>query len=179
MPQEYVKIYTDGTAGYRDKAGILYGSDDQGGQNAFSFVKKRVTGIQSAVPTEIFRIAIPNGVFSALVRITATAICGAGGAIGEGESIAVTSVSPVVRIVRTAGLVAVRGITAGTNSIVTVAGGTALTLSWATDLSGGAAAENIVSVQADIGHGVGTGNNHIVVAIAELLNSNSNGVIIT
>lgn len=139
---------------------------------------KRVTGLADATATPIITVTVPNTAQSATVHVHFVGQLGAGGAIGAGECSA--NLEGDVVLARTAGLATVpAAITATATGSACVAGASTITLAYAvSSITGANTASQSFTINATITKGGGSSTSHVLLAYADVLNSQSTGVTI-
>lgn len=151
-----------------------------GGPATATTLIKYVTGIADATPTPIITVTVPNAQNSGLLSLTITAIEGAGGAVGAGESIVVGFSQSA--ITRTAGLATVAaGVSVTNNTIASVAGATLLTNPYVLAISsntGANSATQTFTINLTIAHASGASTNHTALVEAVLYNAIASGITI-
>lgn len=138
--------------------------------------RKATTAIADNVATTVCTITVPNAAHSAVIKLTALGVLGAGGAIGAGECNASNSYD--ITIVRTAGVAAVADISAayGVNAAA-VAGATTCTAVITVGAVGGAVGDpNTFAVQITIVKAAGSSDNHTALVRWEIVNQNATGI---
>lgn len=139
-------------------------------------ITKAVTAIADNVATTVLTITVPNAAHSAVIRVTACGVLGAGGAIGAGEANASNSYD--ITVVRTAGVNAVADISTawGVNAAAVAGAATCTAALTVAAVSGAVGATNTFPVQITIVKSGGASDNHTAFLTAEVLNQNATGV---
>lgn len=155
---------------------IIYMGASAGSGTATSSTKiiKKVTGIADNTATDVFTVTVPNANHAAVVKVT---FLSSNGSTDAFESSRVADGNVV--LARTTGANVVAAVSALTGAqIATVAAGATHTLAYdLSAISGAADASNSFTIRVTIDDSGNLGANQVV-AIAELLNSETTGVTI-
>lgn len=142
-------------------------------------ITKTVTGFTDTTAKDVFTVTVPNAAHAAIITLDLLGILGAGGSIGAGEATMVSHYQLV--LARTAGVATVATLSSAIGgAAATVAGGSAITSVVATvsTMTGAVSATQTFTIKVAITRSGAGATNHVLDAVARLLNHAASGVTI-